>query len=207
MTPTTCVRVVLFDLGGVLVELSGVPTMLGWLGNRVSPEELWRLWLTSPVVRAFETGEITPAVFADRIIAEMKLPVSDEQFLDAFVQWPQGLYAGARDLLAALPLRYTRAALSNSNVLHWPRMMHEMGLAEAFDYHFASHLTGKIKPDEHAFRHVLETLSCDPEEVYFFDDNELNVAAARKIGMNAILVRGIKETKDALANAGLLAQA
>jgi hypothetical protein len=29
-------RVLLFDVGGVLVELSGVETMLKWLGGRVS---------------------------------------------------------------------------------------------------------------------------------------------------------------------------
>jgi len=64
-------RVVLFDIGGVLVEPSGVNTMLAWMGNRISAEELWRLWLTSPVVRAFETGKMTPDAFADRVIADL----------------------------------------------------------------------------------------------------------------------------------------
>jgi glucose-1-phosphatase len=199
------IRVVLFDLGGVLVEISGVPTMLGWLGNRVSSEGLWQLWLTSPAVRAFETGEITPEKFADSVIAEMKLPVTSDRFLDAFMGWPKGLFAGALDLLAALTPRYTRATLSNSNVLHWPRMMKEMALADAFDHHFASHLTGKIKPDEHAFRHVLDTLCCAAEEVLFLDDNELNTSAAKRIGINAVTVRGIANTKQALMEAGLIA--
>jgi putative hydrolase of the HAD superfamily len=206
MTTHNSIRVVLFDLGGVLVELSGVPAMLGWLGNRVLPEELWRMWLTSPAVRAFETGEITPGVFADRVIAEMQLPVTSDKFLDAFTRWPRGLFDGALDLLAALPPRYTRATLSNSNVLHWPRMMQEMALADAFNHHFASHLTGKIKPDDHAYRHVLDTLRCVAEEVLFLDDNELNVAAAKRMGINGVVVRGITETKQALVKAGLIAR-
>src|SRR5512132_1938643 len=86
------IRVVLFDLGGVFIDLSGVPTMIGWLSNRVSPEELWRMWLTSPAVRAFETGRTTPEAFADELIAEMKLPVTKEQFLEAFTCWPRGLF-------------------------------------------------------------------------------------------------------------------
>jgi putative hydrolase of the HAD superfamily len=69
------IRIVLFDVGGVLVELPGVPTTLAWIGNRVSHEELSRMWLTSPVVRAFETGRATPEVVADQLIAEMALPV------------------------------------------------------------------------------------------------------------------------------------
>ena len=47
------IRVVLFDVGGVLVELSGLPMLLSWLGHRVTAEQARTLWLTSPVVRLF----------------------------------------------------------------------------------------------------------------------------------------------------------
>ena len=60
------IRVVLFDVGGVLVELSRLPMLLSWLGHRVTAEQARTLWLTSPVVRSFETGKMQPAVFAAR---------------------------------------------------------------------------------------------------------------------------------------------
>jgi hypothetical protein len=78
------IRIVLFDVGGVLVELPGVPTMLAWMGNRVLQQEPLRMWLTSPVVKAFETGRATPEVFADQLIAEMALPVGRDQLLHKF---------------------------------------------------------------------------------------------------------------------------
>jgi hypothetical protein len=59
------IRVVLFDVGGVLVEPSGVATMLAWMRNSVSAEQLWRMWLTSFSVRAFETGRLSPEAFAE----------------------------------------------------------------------------------------------------------------------------------------------
>jgi|TARA_B100001971_G_C17857299_1_gene366511 hypothetical protein len=34
------IEVLLFDLGGVLIELSGVPTMLDWAGES-SEEAIW----------------------------------------------------------------------------------------------------------------------------------------------------------------------
>jgi len=124
--------------------------------------------------------------------------------LEAFTGWPRGLYAGSFDLLRQVPPRYTKATLCNSNVLHWPRMMHEFALAEAFDRHFASHLIGKIKPDEQAFLHVTDTLGCVAEEVLFLDDNDLNVEAAQTLGINAIRVRGVIEARQALTEAGVI---
>jgi glucose-1-phosphatase len=198
------IRVVLFDLGGVLVELAGVPTMLGWLDNRVSAEELWKMWLESSAVRAFETGRTDAGSFADELIAEMALPVAREKLIEEFTFWPRGLFPGALELVKQIPPRYTRATLSNSNAVHWPRLMKELQLAGAFDRHFASHLIGKIKPDEEAFHHVTHSLRCDAEEILFLDDNKLNVEAAAKVGMKAIQVAGVAAAERALRNAGLI---
>src|ERR1700722_2974295 len=60
----TDIQVLLFDVGGVLVELSGVETMLEWLGRRVTADELWRMWLQSVPVRQFETGRIDAGAVA-----------------------------------------------------------------------------------------------------------------------------------------------
>lgn len=198
------IRIVLFDVGGVLVELPGVPTMLAWMGNRISQDELSRMWLASPVVRAFETGRATPEVFADQLIAEMALPVGRDQLLDEFTHWTLGPLPGALDLVGRIPRRYTRAMLCNSNVLHWPRLMKDMRLAEVFDHHFASHLMGKIKPDEEAFHHVTDTLDCAAAEVLFLDDNQLNVDAAKSVGMKAVQVRGVMEAERFLVDVGVM---
>jgi putative hydrolase of the HAD superfamily len=139
------IEVALFDLGGVLVELTGVSTLMSWTGGRMGPEEIWRRWLTSPSVRAFETGAMEPEDFADVLIAELDLTVQRAEFLDAFTYWPRGLFPGAMQLVSEIPRPIIRATLSNSNSLHWPRLMTEMGLSEAFDFHFASHLMEKIK--------------------------------------------------------------
>ncbi len=50
------IRVVLFDVGGLLVELSGLAMLLSWLGHRATAEQVRTLWLTSRIVRSFETA-------------------------------------------------------------------------------------------------------------------------------------------------------
>ena len=42
---------VLFDLGGVLVSLAGIPMFRRWLGDHLTDEDIWNLWLDSPAAR------------------------------------------------------------------------------------------------------------------------------------------------------------
>jgi glucose-1-phosphatase len=198
------IRVVLFDMGGVLVELSGVEVMLAWLGNAMTADELWRRWLRSEPVRKFETGRIDADEFAAGVTAEFGLSVEPRLFLEAFIGWPTAPFPGALAMLARIPRSYDRALLSNSNALHWPRVRDDMGLGPMFDRHFVSHLTGLIKPDPDAFEEVLESFDCRPGQVLFLDDNLLNVEAAQTLGMHAIRVRGATEAEAALIDFGII---
>ncbi|OGT80155.1 MAG: hypothetical protein A3J35_01915 [Gammaproteobacteria bacterium RIFCSPLOWO2_02_FULL_52_10] len=192
------IEVILFDLGGVLVELSGVQTMISWSGEMMTPEMLWQRWLTSTTVRDFETGRTHHDHFARQLIAEMALRIEPDEFLVNFTHWPRGIFPGTQELLDRIPSDYTLAALSNSNTLHWPRMMNDLGLASVFEHLFASHLIGKIKPDVEIFEHVLAELACDPAGVLYVDDNQLNVDAARSLGIQAELTRGIAAVEKVL---------
>jgi HAD superfamily hydrolase (TIGR01509 family) len=198
------IRVLLFDVGGVLVQLSGVEIMLGWLSKSVTADELLRRWLLSASVRQYESGKIDADEFAMGVVAEFGLSVEPRQFLESFIAWPTGLYPGTLEMLALIPHSYQRALLSNSNALHWPRVLDEMRLGAVFDRRFISHLTGRIKPDADAFEHVVETLACLPDQVLFLDDNSLNVEAAQRFGMHAIQVRGAGETRGVLTDLGII---
>jgi putative hydrolase of the HAD superfamily len=79
-----------------------------------------------------------------------------------------------------------------------------MGLGAAFEHHFVSHLTGKIKPDAAAFEDVIESLACSAAQVLFLDDNMLNVEAARSVGMHAARVQGPREAQRVLAEFGII---
>ncbi len=197
------IRVVLFDVGGVLIELSGLAVMLSWLQNRVTPEQVYTIWLSSPTVRSFETGRMKPELFAERIIAELELPVGKEEFLAEFCRWPLKGFPGAVELVNRVPRKFVRATLCNTNALHWPALLRHEELLGGFDHHFASHLIGKIKPDEEAFRHVVDTLSCAPSEILFMDDSRVNIAGAKKVGIRAFQVRGPAEAEQVLQAHGV----
>ena len=198
------IRVVLFDVGGVLVELSGLAVLLSWLGHRVTAEEVRTLWLTSPIVRSFETGKMQPSAFAEQMITKLSLPVGGDEFLTELYTRSPRILPGAVDLVRRVPSYYVRATLCNTNALQWTSLIGQRDLLGAFDHHFASHLTGKIKPDEEAFQHVLTALACEGPEALFLDDSQLNVAAAKRVGMTAFQVQGPVEAERALREAEVL---
>lgn len=198
------IKVLLFDIGGVLVELGGMQTMHEWTRFQYSTEEMMRDWLLSPVVRSYESGKSNARVFSKEIIEELKLPVSAEIFMEEFQQWPTRLFAGVKDLLIQLGQHYTLVSLSNTNDMHWPRISETLGLSPLFDHHFPSHLTGLLKPDREAFEQVCQALNVPPASILFFDDSKKNIEAAKVFGMHTALVHGVLEVKRFLHEAGLL---
>ena len=190
----------MFDLGGVLVENTGAAGLAAMLPSPLEPGELWRRWLGSPAVRAFERGLIAPEDFAAAFIDEWQLALEPAAFLEAFAGWPRGLYEGAEALLRELRGRHRLACLSNTNPLHWRRLTPLKALLDAC---FVSHETGFVKPDREAFAHALERLGAAPPDVYFFDDLLPNVSAARGMGIRAFQVGSFAAIEPILRGEGL----
>lgn len=191
--------VLLFDLGGVLVENVGFERLNALLPSPLPAEELKTKWLASPAVRAFEVGSSSPEAFASSVVAEWQLSLSAPSFLEAFTGWPKGLYPGAAALLSGLRSRYTLACLSNSNEVHWKRFD---GFREHFDISLSSHLLRQAKPDAACFQSALRACGAPIDEVAFFDDSLTNVIAARTLGIEAFHVNGVGEVKQSLASKG-----
>lgn len=185
---------IVFDLGGVLIELTGVPQMLAWAGGAMSVEELWRRWLHSPAVRDYESGNITTAEFGKRIVVEFNMPISPEQYLTAFTYWPRGYFPGAEDVLRQLAQRYPLAVLSNTNELHYTRFVEEMRILDYVSQCFFSYQIGLLKPDPEIFAYLIAQVGVAPERILFFDDNQLNVDGAAQAGIQAYRVYGVEET-------------
>jgi FMN phosphatase YigB (HAD superfamily) len=198
------IEVVLFDVGGVLIEVRGVGQLRSWVGEGISAEAIWARWLRSPAVRRFETGRSDAAEFAGELIEEWELPIEPETLLTEFPTWIAGPLPGAVELVSRVSPHIRRATLSNCNSLHWPRITGDLGLAGCIETHFASHLTGKIKPDPEAFEHAVEHFDCSPAAILFLDDNQLNVDAAKAVGLDAHRVLGLQTAGTLLEAYGVL---
>lgn len=195
------VEVVLFDLGGVVIRLSGAPELLEWRGEDL-PAVVDR-WMTCPWVRQFESGRCGPDEFATGFIDSWELPVGEQRFLEVFRRLPVEIYAGVRETIENLPAQVQRACLSNTNELHWGECNGRWDLDDWFERCYLSHELGMMKPDHEIFEHVIADLGAPAESVLFLDDTAVNVQAAREVGMQAEQVVGTDAVRRVLSERGL----
>ena len=192
-------KVILLDLGGVLVEATG-RTALAKLLPHLTDEQILTRWQQSRAVDLFERGRLSEDAFASAFVAEWRLGIPEPGFIEHFASWVSGFFEGAPELIQALRRRYHVGCLSNTNATHWARLP---GVSNLFDSSFPSHLTGFMKPDRRAYDYALGKLRVPPQEVYFFDDLMPNVAAAREVGINAFRVGDFDDLLIVLKAKGL----
>lgn len=194
--------VLLFDLGGVLIDFAGFDELSHLLPGGVSREEVREMWISSQFVQRFERAEITPDEFARGVVRELGLDIGPDQFIEAFVEWARGPYPGARSLLGRLQDSHLVACLSNSNELHTP--LHRQSMKPLMERYYFSDEVGQVKPDREVFEHVIHDLSVPPRRIAFFDDTRANVHAAREVEIVAFEVDGILELESQLQMLGVL---
>jgi HAD superfamily hydrolase (TIGR01509 family) len=61
------------------------------------------------------------------------------------------------------------------------------------------------KPDQEIFELLLKKTKAKPDETVFIDDFEENILAARKMGINCILFRNVRQLRKELAAFGVRA--
>ena len=200
----TVPKVLLFDLGGVLVDGAGLRELPRLLDRPMPPEDLRRKWVASPSVARFETGRCSGHEFADAFIAEWGLTLERDAFLTQFRAWVGAPYPETAGLLSGLHGRHKLACLSNTNAVHWERLQQMDGLRLVLERHFVSHQLGAMKPAAEVFAHVTRHLGCEPSEIAFFDDGPENVDGATRAGLSAHQTAGPDHLRKVLKDLGLL---
>jgi FMN phosphatase YigB (HAD superfamily) len=195
-----------FDLGNVLLkfdhqlacrqigELAGVPA-----------ERVWTVMFESGLELRYEAGEI-----------------SDEEFYETFCQetdtrpdYKRFVFAGSAiftpntsifPVIGALhSAGYRMGILSNTCRGHWDYCMDgRYGLIkQAFEVHALSYELGACKPSPKIFKEAARLAGVAPSEIFFTDDIQGHVAAAREAGFDAVLYTSTRQLVADLRDRGL----
>lgn len=197
------VSVLLFDLGGVLIDFSGLEDLQPLLPAPMEPAALLAAWQACPSSLAYGAGGLSTDEFMTRFRQEWGITIGPAAFLDAWNSWVKGWLPGAEALLDQLRPHFRLAALSNSNAAHWERLA-ALGVLDAFEIALGSQQLGLRKPEPAIFEIAVARLGVAPGAVLFFDDSRANVDAARAAGLRAAHVNGPGGVRSHLAEAGLL---
>ena len=183
------VRGVIFDFGGVLIDMrwdvsAGLEDAHG-LPRHALLDTLYR----TPTWHEIERGQgdlVAWRAEAHRLLEERAgraLP----RLHDAWVAARHLIRANVR-LARQLRPAYRTAILSNADQSLRGRLR-QLGIHDLFDTVVSSAEEGIAKPDAEIYRRAAERLGLPPESCVFVDDYEGNVRAAEALGMKGIVYR------------------
>ena len=206
LTPDPAIRGVIFDFGGVLIDMrwdvsEGLERTHG-LPRHALLETLYRTATWHGIERG--QGDLRAwRAEAHRLLEERAgrpLPRLHEAW-EAARQLIRANVALARRLRPA----YRTAILSNADLSLRGRLR-ELGLHDLFDTVVSSAEEGVAKPEAEIYRRAAERIGLSPEACVFVDDAEANVRAAEAVGMRGIVYRVDRDQSlpDLLVNLGVL---
>jgi len=206
MIESTQVAVLLFDLGGVVIEIDfgRVFRKLGAL-SRLSPDEMRRRFKMDGAYRRHERGEIGAAEYFDHLRFTLELEGRDEEIAEGWNSIFVGEIPAALDCIRLASSRLPCYAFTNSNPTHrnaWTAMFPET--VRAFERVFVSSDLGLRKPERAAFNAISQAIGVAPSSIMFFDDTLENVRGARAAGMQAVHISDPADIARALRGIGAL---
>lgn len=199
------IKHVIFDLGGVLIDLD-MPRCLDSFRNLgADPSILLQRPETSAnegkakatlcdglvangAMDLYQTGDVSTADFVAGIQRFCNPGTTSAQVLDAWNQCLLSIPGYKLEFIKELREQgYATHLLSNTNDAHWQYIAEEHFGGEAatyFDHLFLSQEMHMAKPNADIFLAVLSQLEAEPSECLFIDDAQTNVDAAQALGYN-----------------------
>ncbi len=205
--PNGCraINAVILDYGQVL---AGCPTAeeFGRMAEmfNLGIDSFCELWETSR--GPYDRGDFSAEEYWLRLAARNNIALDSEQIqilrkveVEIWAHPNPGMFEWVSQLRAA---GFKTGLLSN---MPWDLVKHvrtNCPWMEKFSFTTLSAEVGMIKPDSGIYEHTLRGLGASATEALFIDDRELNIRAARALGMRAIQFRSIEQLKDELEAIG-----
>ncbi len=202
---TPPIRNIMFDLGVVLVHLEYEPAREKCLAlcdpARVTGSaDFLRLLGRSPIVDAYERGEISARAFFDHFVAHTGFTADFDTFTDiwrSIFRENTPMIAFGRELAERYPIYF----MTNASDLHVPWIFTRYPSLNFFKDVACSCYVRAAKPDPLYYTRALDQFGAAAHESLFIDDRPENVESARKLGFRCVLY---ESPEQAIADARAL---
>ncbi len=203
----TPIQFVYFDLGNVLLTFDhqrSCRQMAEASGTDV--DAVWRFVFQGSLQWDYERGKITTGEFFDHFQRRLGCRCSQQQLLLAASDIFE-LQRPVWSIVERLRERRQRLGiLSNTCEAHWQFVAGGAfpELVRSFPVHALSFQMQAMKPEPRAYQQAAALAGVAAETVFFTDDRDENVRAARQAGFDAVLFEDAEQLATQLHERGLL---
>ncbi|MCP4757145.1 MAG: HAD family phosphatase [Proteobacteria bacterium] len=191
------VDVLLFDLGGVVIDIDFNRVFSRWAEfSNCGFERIKSKFSFDLQYERHERGEIGAPEYFDSLRRSLGIDISDKQFEDGWNSIYVGEISGMADLLNKAKRQIPIYGFTNSNALHqkvWSKRFKD--ILKLFETVFVSSEMGLRKPEPESFHFIADSLGIERHRILFFDDSIENIEGARKVGLKALCVESISDVQ------------
>ena len=208
---TSGIKTIIFDLGGVILNIDYQRTILEFTKISGFPaESIYTQQNQHDLFDSFEKGQISENEFLtqlSQILNEKNL----EKIIFAWNAMLLDFPAPRMRLLEKVKNNYHTFLFSNTNSIHLKAFekilfqSHQINsLSVFFQKDYYSHLLGKRKPDPESFQYILKKHNLNPSETLFIDDSLQHIQGAKQVGLNTYWLKKENEILDLFEENGKL---
>lgn len=191
---TTETEAIIFDLGGVLINLDYQRTSKAFVDLGLTDfDATYSQLQQTDLFDRFETGAISSFHFINRLLDQLPQGTSGNKVVHAWNAMILDFPADRLAWLLEMKQRYRIFLLSNTNTLHMEAVRRSLEktvshqrLEDYFERVYLSCEMGLRKPNAEIFSHVCEEQGLNPATTVFIDDSPQHVEGAATIGLQAI---------------------
>ena len=181
------INALLFDLGGVIVDLDYNKTIEAFEAIGLEDaEHLYNQFNQSKIFDEFEIGSISREKFIDLLQEKIPQKVSQSKIKEAWNAMILGFEKSKLEQIKRYSEKIPCYLLSNTNEIHLEyiqTLLQEVpfkNLELLFTKCYYSHIIGRRKPHRETFEWVLNDMGSSPEEVLFIEDSPQHIRGAEK---------------------------
>ena len=183
-------ELILFDLGGVLIDIDYQATEKAFVQlGTVHFQETYTQFQQNQLFDLFETGQISAQHFINKLLNTTRKGTSPNEVVHAWNAMILSFPEKKVQLLLDLAKTQRIALLSNTNELHMVQVLKEWSkvsqvpFGSLFEHVFLSHEIKQRKPHPETFKWVCSQLKVNPEKVLFLDDSPQHIEGAKEAGL------------------------
>ena len=200
------VKALLFDLGGVIVNLDYHKTINAFDALGVAnTESLYNQFNQTEIFDGFETGSLSGKEFINLMKHQIPTYSSESEIKKAWNAMILGFEEAKLKQIKKYSENIPCYLLSNTNEIHLEYIQTLLGempfknLELLFNKCYYSHIIGKRKPHKETFEWVLNDMGYAAEDVLFIEDSPQHIEGAKTINLNTLYLtqeRSLEEIKS-----------